>query len=131
MPHLYNTADVFVLPTRGEAFGLPFMESMACGTPCIATNWGGHTDFVNNDNGYLLPYSLQPSAVKAHTPWYRSNMKLAEADFNELKKTMRRAFENKQELKQKSILCRESVEQFYQKNDIGSLIYNRLAAIVL
>mmetsp|Transcript_36395 Transcript_36395/g.88151 ORF Transcript_36395/g.88151 Transcript_36395/m.88151 type:complete len:262 (+) Transcript_36395:825-1610(+) len=52
---LYNSVDAFVLPSRGEGWGRPYMEAMAMGLPVIATNWSGPTEFVNEDNGYLLP----------------------------------------------------------------------------
>jgi glycosyltransferase involved in cell wall biosynthesis len=54
MPALYAAADCFVLPTHGEGWGLPTMEAMAMGLPVITTNWGGSTEFVTRDTGYLL-----------------------------------------------------------------------------
>lgn len=42
----YSTADVFVTPTRGEAFGLTILESIACGTPVVAFGVGGVMDLV-------------------------------------------------------------------------------------
>jgi len=52
---LYQSVDCFVLPTRGEGWGMPILEAMACGVPAIATDWSGHTAFLNADNGYPLP----------------------------------------------------------------------------
>ena len=39
--NLYAAADAFVLPTRGEGWGLPIAEAMAMAMPVIATNWSG------------------------------------------------------------------------------------------
>ena len=47
-------SDGFVLPTRGEAWGLPILEAMACGLPCIVTDFGGHRAFANATNSYLI-----------------------------------------------------------------------------
>ncbi len=37
LPDLYNAAEVFLFPSVYEAFGLPTLEAMACGTPVIAS----------------------------------------------------------------------------------------------
>ena len=51
---LYNVADVGVFPTKFEAFGLVFLECMACGTPVIGTAAGGPTEFVDPSVGELV-----------------------------------------------------------------------------
>jgi glycosyltransferase involved in cell wall biosynthesis len=61
MAELYRSADCFVLPTRGEGWGMPILEAMACGVPAIATDWGAQTAFLSASNGYPLPYALAPA----------------------------------------------------------------------
>lgn len=56
---IYTLGNVFVLPTRGEGVGLPFLESLSSGVPVIATGWGGHMDFLNNGNSFLVNYKLR------------------------------------------------------------------------
>ncbi len=51
---LYNTADVNLVPSRREPFGLVAIEAMACGIPVIASNEGGLPDFVNDSVGALV-----------------------------------------------------------------------------
>jgi glycosyltransferase involved in cell wall biosynthesis len=48
---LYSKADCLVSPSRGEGFGLPMYEALTFGIPVIATNWGGHKDFVSSETG--------------------------------------------------------------------------------
>lgn len=56
LPYLYSAADVTVVPSYHESFGLVAVESLACGTPVVATRAGGLTTIVRNDeNGYLVP----------------------------------------------------------------------------
>lgn len=50
----YSASDLFVHPTRAEAFGLVLLESMACGTPMVSFGVGGVTDLVRPGiTGYL------------------------------------------------------------------------------
>jgi mannosylfructose-phosphate synthase len=41
MADMYRAADVFVLPSRYEPFGMTAVEAMACGTPTVVTTHGG------------------------------------------------------------------------------------------
>lgn len=51
---IYSSADVCVVPSREEAFGLVALEAIACGTPVIATKEGGMADFITKDVGILI-----------------------------------------------------------------------------
>jgi glycosyltransferase involved in cell wall biosynthesis len=53
---LYQSCDIFVLPTQAEAFGIAAVEACAAGLPVIATRVGGLRDIVlDAENGYLVP----------------------------------------------------------------------------
>ena len=51
---LYGTADVSVVPSRREPFGLVAVEALACGCPVVATNQGGLPDIINDKVGSLV-----------------------------------------------------------------------------
>lgn len=56
LPMLYSAADVTVVPSYHESFGLVAVESLACGTPVVASRAGGLMTIVrNNETGYLVP----------------------------------------------------------------------------
>jgi len=56
LPSLYASADIFVLTSTYEGFGLVVLEAMACGTPVIGTAVGGITDIIRGTtDGYLIP----------------------------------------------------------------------------
>jgi glycosyltransferase involved in cell wall biosynthesis len=52
---IYNVANLSIVPSRFEPFGLVAVEALACGTPVIATNAGGLPDFINEEVGALVP----------------------------------------------------------------------------
>ncbi|CUG94242.1 glycosyltransferase-like, putative [Bodo saltans] len=51
---LYRTTDAFVLPTKGEGWGLPTMQAMSMGKPVISTAWGGQVDFMLPNNSFMI-----------------------------------------------------------------------------
>jgi glycosyltransferase involved in cell wall biosynthesis len=52
----FRGADIFVLPTRGDAFGIVFLEAMAHGTPVVASAVGGVPEVVEDGvTGVLAP----------------------------------------------------------------------------
>jgi glycosyltransferase involved in cell wall biosynthesis len=61
---LYAAADVFVAPSIQENLANTVMESLACGTPCVAFDIGGMPDMIEHEvNGYLVkPYEVDDFA---------------------------------------------------------------------
>jgi glycosyltransferase involved in cell wall biosynthesis len=57
---LYASADLFVMPTRAECFGIATVEAMASGLPVIVGDVGGVRDIVDHgDNGWLIEPSRE------------------------------------------------------------------------
>ena len=53
MVDLYHRADVLLSTSYNETFGMSMLEALLCGTPVVATNSGGPTEFLNNRNSIL------------------------------------------------------------------------------
>jgi D-inositol-3-phosphate glycosyltransferase len=57
LPLFYSAADVCVVPSFYESFGLVALEAMACGTPVVASRVGGLAVTVRDgETGYLIPW---------------------------------------------------------------------------
>ena len=46
MRMLYYSCDYFLHPSRCEGWSLPLIEAIACGSPCITTQYGGHSEYL-------------------------------------------------------------------------------------
>ncbi len=101
---VYTLGNAFVLPTRGEGVGMPFMEALASGIPVIATGWGGQMDFLNEKNSFLIDYRLKYPGISMNSEqaissvyreWFEEEDQLwAEPNIRDLKKAMRYAYDN-------------------------------------
>jgi D-inositol-3-phosphate glycosyltransferase len=55
LPYFYNAADACVVPSYYESFGLVALESLACGTPVVATDVGNHKNLIRQGGtGYVI-----------------------------------------------------------------------------
>lgn len=95
---LYAACDALAHPYRGEGYGLPIAEAMACGKPVVVTGFGAALDFANADNSFLVPARktiLDQTRIDdmdlVDRVWW------AEPDRDALASALRRLYENPQE----------------------------------
>ena len=99
IPRLYTACDCLVHPYRGEGFGLPVLEAMACGLPVVVTAGGSADDFAVEGLAYRIPASKASLGMEVggmrlmHNGWW------LEPNFEVLKKTLREITQNVTEAK--------------------------------
>ncbi len=125
---LYKAVDAFVLPSRGEGWGRPYMEAMSMGLPVIGTNWSGNTAFMNNDNSYLINVAGL-SVIKNMELEIYKGQKWAMPDRKHLCSLMRFVFENKDAAKQKGQAARTHIVENFNLDSVARTAANRLKEI--
>jgi glycosyltransferase involved in cell wall biosynthesis len=103
MLDLMQNADVYVSLHAAEGFGLTLLESMALGTPVIATGFSGNMDFTSAENSWLVDYRL--TALEEQVGPYPKGTVWADPDIDMAADAMRHAFHDRAELKRKSVVA--------------------------
>jgi phosphatidylinositol alpha-1,6-mannosyltransferase len=65
LAELYRRAAVFVMPSRGEGFGLVYLEAMRAGRPCVAARASAAAELIADGESGLLVDALDPAALAA------------------------------------------------------------------
>lgn len=101
----YAAQHVLLAPSRGEGKNMPALEFMSTGGTVIATNWGGHTQWLSPAYAYPLNYTL--AAVDPKFPTCRN----ARADKDHLKAQMLHVFRHRDEAERKGDLAAQLIPQ--------------------
>ncbi|KAG1674484.1 hypothetical protein FOA52_003089 [Chlamydomonas sp. UWO 241] len=125
---LYHSADAFVLPTRGEGWGLPVAEAMAMGLPAIVTGWSGVADLVTEEVGYHVRWSLSDVAEGKDGAWWLVG-KWADADVGHLREVMRHVYDHPEEAAAKGAAARTRVVEKFSPALVAALVAAELAAV--
>ena len=99
--------------SRSEGWNLPLMEALACGTPSVASNWGGHLEFADGI-AYLVnvPKELPPKQVFMLGDKFDYGV-WGEPDFDHLKKVMREVYNNYHRAKEDTLKRSKFIRELY------------------
>ena len=126
MIKLYRNADAFLLPTAGEAWGMPLMEAAAMEVPIVTTGGTGAEMFLNPEYAIMLGYEWQDIGNKLSWPGvYEPGQSLAIPDMEEFIRMMMRVYKHnglakeqakkqREELIEREFTWKHSAELFSQ-----------------
>lgn len=117
---LISDVDVYVSLHRSEGFGLIMAEAMYLGTPVIATDWSGNTEFMNSENACMVGYDMI-ELDRDYEPFKKGNL-WADAHVDEASEYMVRLYEDNKYYKYIS----ENAKKYAREQ----LAYKRSANIV-
>ncbi len=131
LPRLYAACDAFVLPTRGEGWGFPFLEAMACGKPVIGTAWSSLLDFLHAGNAYLIEIEgLEPVRRHVELARFYQGHRWAKPSVDHLRALMRHVVEHPDEAKAKGHRARTEVLERWDVGETAARCVEALAGWV-
>ena len=125
---LIARADCYVSLHRSEGFGLTLAESMALGTPVIATGYSGNRDFTTPSNSYLVDWL--PTRVGPGCDGYPAEGHWAEPDLDHAAELMRRVLVRPAEAQEKADRARRDIERSYAPAVAGGIARVRLEQLL-
>ncbi len=127
---LYTACHCLVHPYRGEGFGLPIAEAMACGLAPIVTGYGAALDFCPPGIAWLLPATVEKLPIKqvgqletVDYPW------LAEPNFDALVGMLRYAAQHPAEVKERGQKAAQHIRERFTWEHAARVADERLRVV--
>ena len=132
LAQLYRSSHCFVFPSKGEGWGLPLIESIACGTPYIATHYSGQTEFLQHchqshseiefitapisDSGY---FKFQQFSESQRPQW-------AMPDVQSIADQLKNVYTNWHEVKQQALINSTAIHNLFSWRASASCLVDTL-----
>lgn len=88
----YEEADVFCASSRGEGFGLTIAQAILSGVPVVVPNLGGHLDFVDRDNSFLIESRFESAHNMPFENYSSKDMNFIEPSILSTRQQLRKAY---------------------------------------
>jgi glycosyltransferase involved in cell wall biosynthesis len=121
---LMAACDCYVSLHRAEGFGLTMAEAMALGKPVIGTGYSGNVDFMNNENSYLIDYTI--GRVGAECEIYPPEGEWAEPSIEHAAELMRRVLSDPDQAAAKGERAKADVSRLLSPEVTGQSMRRRL-----
>ena len=127
---LYAACDAFVIPSRGEGWGRPYMEAMAMGLPTIGTRWSAHLEFMNDANSFLIDVEgLEPCHLTWDNPAYRGHL-WARPSVESTRFLMRRVLQNTEDARVRGARARADVVRDFDHRIVAQRLKSELCRLI-
>ena len=111
LKEFFYETDLFVFPTRGEGFGIPPLEVAATGIPSIVTNWSGPKDYLTDEMGWKLEYTMEPAKDFTEHIYKEDCGDWAKPSKEHLVHLLRYAYEHQDEVREKGKTAAEYIQR--------------------
>lgn len=89
---IYKASNAYISCTKGEGFGLPIAEAINYDLPVVVPSIGGHLDYIDKDNNFLIDSTLEPCVGYKNPYWSSLSTNWVEISVNSAKQNMRMAY---------------------------------------
>jgi hypothetical protein len=121
LDEFYAAGHCLLAPSRGEGKNLPALEMMTTGGVVAATNFGGHTQWMNADYAYPLDYTLAPTFEAV--PWGAHDARVPVAH---MKETIWHIYTHRDEARRKGDLAADIIPKLCDWQVVIEALFRRI-----
>lgn len=126
---LHARGDCYLSLDRGEGFGLSTATAGAAGNPVIATGFGGATEYLKQDNSYLVDYIETCCHGMPWSRWYSLDQYWASPNEKHASQLMKYVYENRDEAKERGKKLQNYIDENLNWKVIGQKIIDSIRSL--